>query len=182
MHCREQTASIERRHKYLICKSCHIPISSFSGVVTMATIIAHRNNQHSPLLYCLLVLRRDSLIHCTTEKEYNGVFLFEKEVENSLFERRVKTADNNRVCFAYRFCPSNTAVFGFGRNRTRGKEGNKMAFPQIGISKRVHKKAQATEFTYPALRSWPPVFRISNTDSPRQMYTNTYCAKTQHCV
>ena len=144
MHCREQTASIERRHKYLICKSCHIPISSFSGVVTMATIIAHRNNQHSPLLYCLLVLRRDSLIHCTPEKEYHGVFVFEKEVENSFFEWWVKSADNHRVCFTHRFCPSNTAVFGIGRDGTRGEEGNKMAFPQIGISKRVHKKAQAT--------------------------------------
>ncbi len=144
MHCREQTASVERRHKYLIGKSRHIPITSFGRAVTVATIIAHRNNQHSPLLYCLLVLRRDSLIHCTTEKEYYGVFMFEKEVENSFFEWRVKSADNHRVCFAHRFCPSNTSTFGFGRNRTRGEEGNKMMFPQIGISKRVHKKAQAT--------------------------------------
>ena len=141
---REQTLLIKWRHIYLVGNPRHIPVARLRSAPTMTANIAHRIYQHSPLVYCLLVLRRDSLIHCTTKKEYNGVFLFEKEVENSLFERRVKSADNHRVCFAYRFCPSNTAVFGFGCNRTRGKEGYKMAFPQIGISKRVHKKAQAT--------------------------------------
>ena len=43
----------------------------------MTTPIPYRIYQHSPLVNSLLILRRNTLVHGTTKKECNGVFMFE---------------------------------------------------------------------------------------------------------
>ena len=93
----------------------------------MTLDIAHRIYQHSPLVYRLLVLRRDTLIHRTTKKEYDGVLAFKQKFKNPFFKRRVEATNDYRVCSAHRLRPGKTSVFCFGSNRARGKKGNKMA-------------------------------------------------------
>ena len=78
----------------------------------MAFKITNGINKHTPLIDSLLIFGRDALIHCTTKEEYYWMLMFEENIKNLLFEWRVKTADDNRVGFTDRFCPSNTSAFG----------------------------------------------------------------------
>ena len=107
----------------------------------MAIEITNGINKHPPRIDSLLIFGRDTLIHRTTKEEYYWMLMFEENIENLLFEWRVKTADDNRVGIANRFCPSNTSAFGLWCDRARSEKGYKMSLQQISISERTHKKA-----------------------------------------
>ena len=101
--------------------------------------------------------------------------MFEQNIENPLFEGRMKATNNNGVGFAHHLCPSDTPIFGFERNSRRGKEGNKMAFQQVGISERTHKKRRLLLLiSYSGLRYHNP---NKQTGNPRQVNIYTHCAK-----
>ena len=141
MHRREHTRLVKRSEIDFIGKTCNIPIASLSRVPAVAFVVSHSINKHTTFVYGFLILHRNSLVHSSTKEEYNGMFMFKKESEQSLFEWRVEAADDNRICFTNIFCPGNNSAFGFRCDRARSEEGYKMSLQQISISERTHKKA-----------------------------------------
>ena len=95
MHRRKHTALIKRSKTYLISNACNIPIPGLSRVPTVAFKITNGINKHTTLIDSLLIFGRDALIHRTTKEEYYWMLMFEENIENLLFEWRVKTADDN---------------------------------------------------------------------------------------
>ena len=95
MHWRKLARLIKWCKIYLISDTCNIPVSCLSRVPTVAFKITNGINKHTTLIDSLLIFGRDALIHRTTKEEYYWMLMFEENIENLLFEWRVKTADDN---------------------------------------------------------------------------------------
>ena len=95
MHWRKLARLIKWREIYFIGETCYMPISCLSRVPAVAFKITNGINKHTALIYSLLILGRDALIHCAAKEEYDRMLMFELTIENLLFVWRVKATDDN---------------------------------------------------------------------------------------
>lgn len=143
MQCAQCTSVIEWREKHLVCHTCGLPVTDLCRLPAVPGIASERDEQQSSLIEGGFQMVGSLFVEGSAQGDDNGMFMLEENIEDSLFEWRVKTTNDYLICLTDLFCPLYSTLRHLHGRFARGKEGDQVTVEQLFITQIFfHKKSE----------------------------------------